>query len=451
MDAKQIIALFNERKLLHNINFEPKYEQMLIAEHLLNGYNTLGFLPTGFGKTLCFLMKDMLSDKKTITLIISPLLSLMDNQIETLSKWGFSCAKIAHDTSIDICDRIANGDFSFVFASPESVLKQNWRKRFLNDVWQKRLCCLIFDEAHCLSEWGEDFRPDYAEMAQLRSLFKVPILAVTATCTNKVKEGIMSVLQLDPDDTKVVWKSPNRENIMIVCRKRSSGDIETEFDWLIEHLKLYGRKSKKILIYCRSIDTVSELFLSLKASLQQFAYADSIQDSSHLLLEMFHKCTDESSKTRILNLFTKPDSSIRCIIATVALGMGIDIRDVDLVVHYGCPKSVVSYWQEAGRCARDGRQGMSYILYDNFTASLKTTDVTMANIVRNSEKECIRQNVMNVFEVLEKKVIKNKLCGGCNDKKCACESCKCCSFCCSKCPCYGNVPLINSFMHIEDE
>jgi len=110
--------------------------------------------------------------------------------------------------------------------------------------------------------------------------------------------------------------------------------------------------------------------------------------------------------------------------------------NADLIVHVGCPKSVISYWQEAGRCARDGRQGFSYILFDNFTASLKTTEKTMAHIVKNPENTCIRQQVMNVFAVCDDDTLNNtSRCEGCTDTPCSCPACKCCSVCCKKCPC----------------
>lgn len=112
---------------------------------------------------------------------------------------------------------------------------------------------------------------------------------------------------------------------------------------------------------------------------------------------MYHKCTHETSKQRILDKFSKANSVIRCIVATVALGMGIDIPDVWLTVHICCPKSIISYWQEAGRCARDGQQGFSVILYDNFTASLKTTDKAMTKLVKNADDQCLRKQIIDVF------------------------------------------------------
>ena len=255
-----------------------------------------------------------------------------------------------------------------MFSSPESVLKAVWREIMLSDTWQAMLKCIVIDEAHCLSEWGEDFRPDYKELHQLRSFFKVPILALTATSTEKIKSDIMASFHLDSENTDIVSKSPNRENIHISCQKKASNDYEKELSWLMEHIRSQGKMKKKPIIYCRSIDMVSEIFITLKQSLGKKAYVSKIENSDNLLIEMFYKCTHEVSKRRILSDFSKTNGTIRVVVATVALGMSIDIKYIDLVVHIGCPKSVISYWQEAGRCARDGRAGFSFILYDKFTA-----------------------------------------------------------------------------------
>lgn len=260
---------------------------------------------------------------------------------------------------------------------------------------------------------------------------------MTATCTKSIKDDIMDILQLDRINTKIVANSPDRKNISLLFKKRSSSNIEETFKWLIDHIVSNGKKSKKVIIYCRSIDTVSEIFLSLKCALGAKAYSEEIQDSEHILLEMYHKCTYEVSKTRILREFSKPDGNVRCVIATVALGMGIDIRDIDLVIHYGCPKSVVSYWQEAGRCARDGRKGVSLVIFDGFTASLKTTEKAMSSIVVNKEHTCIRQMIMGFFSLSEEHTLcSRERCAGCNAHMCTCESCVCCNVCAAKCPCF---------------
>ena len=156
---------------------------------------------------------------------------------------------------------------------------------------------------------------------------------------------------------------------------------------------------QKNVVYCRSIDTVSEIFLTIKLALGVHAYANEIQYVAHLLVEMYHKSTHPDSKARILSEFKKRDGHIRCLTATVALGMGVDVRDIDMVVHIGCPKSVISYWQEAGKCARDGRQGYALIIYDNFTLSMKSNNKNISDIIKNIDKKCIRQQIIDVLSL----------------------------------------------------
>ena len=150
---------------------------------------------------------------------------------------------------------------------------------------------------------------------------------------------------------------------------------------------------------------------------------------------MFHKSMYQDSKDRIISEVKSNNSTIRCLVATVALGMGFDIRDVDLIVHVGCPKSVLSYWQEAGRCARDGRNGFSLIVYDHFTLSLKTTGKDMANIVKNKDNKCIRKEIISLLSVGEVEKLDTNYCEGCDGPRCTCSACSCCSVCSSKCKC----------------
>lgn len=257
----------------------------------------------------------------------------------------------------------------------------------MNKTWQTKTILIVIDEAHCISEWGEDFRMEYQHLYELRSFFSLPIMALTATSTKKVKDEIMQHLQLNDDDTDIIFKSPNRPNIFIELRKKESTDYEIALKWLIDHIKDNGVKSKKIIMYCRSIDRVSEICMTLKDTLGLNAYLYQIKHPENLLVEMFHKSTGQDSKDRILAEFKSTTSTIRCLIATVALGMGLDIRDIDLVIHIGCPKSVLSYWQEASRCARYGRKGYSLILYDHFTLGLKTTKKDIA-MVKNKDNKC---------------------------------------------------------------
>lgn len=244
-------------------------------------------------------------------------------------------------------------------------------------------------------------------------------------------------LQLSEENTDIVFKTPDRPNIYLGILKRESSEYEISLEWLIDHIRENGIKSKKTIIYCRSIDTVSEIFCTLRACLGIKAYADGIKDSDHALVEMFHKSTHPDSKDRILKEFKSEQSHLRCVVATVALGMGLDIRDIDFVLHIGCPKTILSYWQEAGRCARDGRQGFSLILFDRFTLSLKTTEKTIAEVVLNKDNKCIRQQLLNHLAYDEEVCVSlsPESCSGCDLLQCQCSSCKCCSSCIEKCPC----------------
>ncbi|CAC5388946.1 recQ [Mytilus coruscus] len=427
MDAIRAKEKFNSLKSEYNMKFEVKDEQIEVALAVINGRNVLGLLPTGYGKTLCIVLSTILSDESMITLVVSPLTSLIDDQISSLRGFNFRCTKIGSDTDKDDILGIKEGLFSFVFSSPESALMPQWRSVFMSDSWQKKLKLIAIDEAHCVSEWGESFRKEYQRLFELRSFFDVPVMALTATSTKEVKADIFKYLQLSDECTDIVFKSPDRANIYIYNSIKES------------------------------IDRVSEIFCTLKDCLGLKAYIDGIKDPNNILIEMFHKSTHQDSKDRILKEFKLKESRIRCVIATVALGMGLDIRDVDLVVHIGCPKSVLSYWQEAGRCARDGRQGLSLIIYDMFTVSLKNTAKDIAKIVQNKDNTCIRTQVLSLLS--DQKTVASlsvsNICSGCDLQHCDCSYCRCCSVCIEKCPCqkrcFFNVQIFLNQEHEDDK
>ena len=156
-------------------------------------------------------------------------------------------------------------------------------------------------------------------------------------------------------------------------------------------------------------------------------------------VEMYHKSTHSESKVRILSEFKKRNRQLRSLIAIVALGMGVDVRDIDMVIHIGCPKSVISYWQEAGRCARYGRQGYALIIYDNFTLSIISTGKGISDIINSADKICIRQQIVDFLTVGKRIVMQADHCDGCKSSICLCGACKCCSACSRKCPCSDRV------------
>ncbi|XP_060064596.1 ATP-dependent helicase wrn-1-like [Ylistrum balloti] len=323
MDVTELKLKFEAIKGKYGIDFDPKPKQ-----------NVIGLLPTGYGKTFCAVLSSMLVNiENPISLVISPLRTLMNDQIQTLNNWNFTAVKIEPDMDSGIVKDVKEGKFNFLFSSPEMALKPYWKDIFMSKVWRENTIALVVDEVHCVSEWGEDFRKEFRHLHELRSAIRAPVLALTATSTEAVKQDIKKYLQID--DAVVIEKSPDRTNIFLDFQKADSTDLEEKIDWLLTHLRERGSAAKKIIVYCCSVDRVADVFIILRRSLGIDAYADNIKDSNHALIEMFHRSIHEKSKTRINRKFKDPNSTLRCLIATVALGMGIQINDIDIVMHLG--------------------------------------------------------------------------------------------------------------------
>ena len=143
-----------------------------------------------------------------------------------------------------------------------SLIEASLEECVLSKTWQTRMKLLVIDEAHCISEWGDNFRQEYQQLSELRSFLQTPVMALTATSTKKVKADITTHLHLSDEDTDIVYKSSGKTNIFIQILKRESSEYEMSLGWLIDHIRLNGIKSEKNIIYCRSIDTVSEMFLT---------------------------------------------------------------------------------------------------------------------------------------------------------------------------------------------
>ena len=274
-------------------------------------------------------------------------------------------------------------------------------------------------------------------------------MALTATTTAKVVQEIFHYLEL-AEEVKTIAMLPDRPNIFIEVEKRESYDLEASVDILTRHLLKYSENSKKIIIFCRSIETVSQTWMTIMNELGQFGYKNSVQSVENRLVEMFTTSDTDSTKSRVLENFRKKDSVIRVVVATVALGMGIQIPDVDLVFHLGTPKSVLSYWQEAGRCARDGRNGLSYVAWDSRTKASKGTSDDIKEIIQSTDS-CIRKVILKNFVIdgvgqkdLAVISVKQKCDKKCQQDTCSCTYCLCCSFCKAQCPCMQTVPIMSN-------
>ncbi|XP_071177685.1 ATP-dependent helicase wrn-1-like [Mytilus edulis] len=262
------------------------------------------------------------------------------------------------------------------------------------------LCMICFDEAHCVSDWGESFRPEYRKVAKIRSIADVPVLALTATVTPKVKSDIEKYLYIKKD-CNVIAAIPDRYIRSIYTKKlpnihlqvqKSSSDFESELKWLLSSLERDISDSPKTLIFCRSIPTVAEIFLLFNDELGEKRFCGDFR-----LVEMFHSAISEDRKKLILDEFKKIDSKIRCVVATVAFGMGIYIPDIRNVVHWGAPKSILSYWQEVGRCARDGKDGVAVCYAYARSLHTNTTSADVVDMVKSTS--CIRRVTLANFAI----------------------------------------------------
>ena len=320
-----------------------KGEQEQIIRNLLDGNDTFVLLPTGGGKSLCYQLPSLLMDG--VAIVISPLIALMKNQVDAMRHYGEEDG-VAHflnsslnKSAIDqVKSDILSGKTKLLYVAPESLTKED-NVEFLKNV---KISFYAVDEAHCISEWGHDFRPEYRRIRPIINMIgQAPIIALTATATQKVREDIKKILGMP--DAKEFKSSFNRPNLYYEVRRKTN-DIDKD---IIKFIKANSGKSG--IIYCLSRKKVEELAEILKAN--------GINASA------YHAGMDSSARSAVQDDFIK--ENIDVIVATIAFGMGIDKPDVRFVIHYDMPKSLEGYYQETGRAGRDGGEGQCIAFYSN--------------------------------------------------------------------------------------
>ena len=312
-----------------------KGEQEQIIRSLLDGNDTFVLLPTGGGKSLCYQLPSLLMEG--VAIVISPLIALMKNQVDAMRHYGEEDG-VAHflnsslnKSAIDqVKADILAGKTKLLYVAPESLTKEE-NVEFLKNV---KISFYAVDEAHCISEWGHDFRPEYRRIRPIINMIgQAPIIALTATATQKVREDIKKILGMP--DAREFKSSFNRPNLYYEVRRKND-DIDKE---VIKFIKANSGKSG--IIYCLSRKKVEELAEILKAN--------GINASA------YHAGMDSPVRSAVQDDFIK--ENIDVIVATIAFGMGIDKPDVRFVIHYDMPKSLEGYYQETGRAGRDGGEG----------------------------------------------------------------------------------------------
>ncbi|MCB0477394.1 MAG: DNA helicase RecQ [Crocinitomicaceae bacterium] len=379
--------------------------QESIIENVLNGQNTFVIMPTGGGKSMCYQLPALIQEGTAI--VVSPLIALMKNQVDSMRQVSEDNA-VAHflNSSLNktelnqVKSDISAGKTKLLYVAPESLTKKE-NIEFFNTV---KISFFAIDEAHCISEWGHDFRPEYRRLREIfQQISKVPIIALTATATPKVQSDIQKNLNMM--DAKVFQASFNRDNLFYEVRPKR--EIEKE---IIKFVK--QRPGKSGIVYCLSRKKVEELAEVLQVNgINALAY---------------HAGMDAATRAKHQDMFLMEEVDI--IVATIAFGMGIDKPDVRFVIHHDIPKSIESYYQETGRAGRDGGEGHCLAFY-SYKDIEKLEKFLQGKPV--SEQEIGRQLLFEVTSYAETSVCRRKYIlhyfgEEFNDQDCSCmcDNCK---------------------------
>src|SRR5882672_1080214 len=310
-----------------------------VIRNILSGRNTFVIMPTGAGKSLCYQLPAMINDG--LAIIISPLIALMKNQVDQMNAYGINARFLNSTLSKSEITKLKkdcmNGEVKMLYVAPESLNKEE-NILFLQ---KANVAFVAIDEAHCISEWGHDFRPEYRKIkTMIAQLGNMPVIALTATATPKVQIDIQKNLQME--DADVFVSSFNRKNLYYEVRPKK----ETKKQ-LIGFLK--NNKGKSGIIYCLSRKKVEEI--------AQLLLVNGFKAAP------YHAGLDPDVREKNQDDFLNEETDI--IVATIAFGMGIDKPDVRFVVHYDVPKSLEGYYQETGRSGRDGLEGHCLMFYSH--------------------------------------------------------------------------------------
>ena len=386
----QVTSEILHEKLKEFFGFDSfKGDQEAIIRHLIEGNNTFVLMPTGGGKSLCYQLPALVMPGTAI--VISPLIALMKNQVDAIRGFVANKDGIAHflNSSLnktqlqEVKDDLLSGVTKLLYVAPESLTKEE-------NIQLLRQCKISFyavDEAHCISEWGHDFRPEYRKIQPIvNEIGKAPIIALTATATPKVQSDIQKNLGMS--EAKVFKSSFNRENLYYEMRPK----VNTEKE-IIKFIK--SNPGKSGIIYCLSRKKVEELAELLNVN--------------GIKARPYHAGLDAATRSANQDLFLMEE--IEVIVATIAFGMGIDKPDVRFVIHYNIPKSLEGYYQETGRAGRDGGEGQCITFYsykdiqklEKFMQSKPVAEQEIGKQLINDtiayaeSNQCRRKTLLNYF------------------------------------------------------
>ncbi|KAH6765361.1 hypothetical protein C2S52_000187 [Perilla frutescens var. hirtella] len=319
--------------------FRPYQKE--IVETILQGKDCLVVMATGSGKSLCYQVPPLISKKTAV--VISPLISLMQDQVMALKQRGIGAEYLSSaQNDQNAYTNAERGRYNILYMTPEKacMLPNSFWSRLLDS----GICLLAVDEAHCISEWGHNFRVEYKQLDKLRDvLSNVPFVGLTATATEKVRDDIIKSLKMQ--FPHVTIGSFDRQNLFYSCKSFDRGIVF--LNALVAEISTFVDKTESTIIYCTTVKDVEEIFETLKKSRVQAG--------------MYHGQMSNKAREDCHRSFIRDEFYV--MVATIAFGMGIDKPDIRHVIHYGCPKSLESYYQESGRCGRDGIPSFCRLYY----------------------------------------------------------------------------------------
>jgi len=389
------------KKYFGHKQFRPFQEE--IINNVLKRKDSFIILPTGGGKSLCYQFPAL--KFKGLTLVISPLISLMKDQVDALKSNGISAEYINSSLSskeiFQIQKQLLEKKIKILYAAPERLALKSFRS-FLQTL---KMDLIAVDEAHCISEWGHDFRPDYRNLKFIKKQFSgIPIIALTATATPEVQKDIIKQLSLHKP--KIAVSSFDRKNLsFFVFRKRGSNTFSKLLQLLERH------RNESIIIYC-------------------FSRKDTENIAANLNIEGFnalpyHAGLDKETRKRNQEMFIQDNASI--MVATIAFGMGIDKPNIRLVVHYTFPKTLEEYYQQIGRAGRDGLPSECVLFY-SYGDKMKH-EYFLEQISNLDERNHIQGKINQIVEYCESRDCRRRFLLGYFGEEFPKENCGACDIC----------------------
>lgn len=352
-----------EKHLQRHFNFSTfRSGQKEIVQSILEGKDVVALMPTGGGKSLCYQLPAVISGK--LTVVISPLIALMKDQVDALNARGINAAYLNSTLTFEENERclanVRSGKTKILYIAPERFASEAFKKEFSQlDIWM-----VAVDEAHCVSQWGHDFRPDYLRISHYLNLLenRPLVAAFTATATNEVKDDIIA--RLDLHDPQVFIKGFDRPNLKFFVQ---------------ENLKLIDRKHELLRII-KSLTGSGIVYTLTRKHAEEIATE---LNKSGISAIAYHAGIAGEKRNRIQNDFM--ENRYKVIVATIAFGMGVDKSDIRYVIHLGMPASLEGYYQEAGRAGRDGEMAYCILLHS------KRDNATHNFLIQSSRREMVKQ------------------------------------------------------------